>query len=53
MRLFAQYQKYYDIAILYQAKSEVEEVISLELANTKAKLLLHDIDSVLDTFNMR
>ena len=53
MCLFSQYCSDSDINKLYQARSEIIDVVSFDASNAQAQQLLHDIDLTLKTLKRK
>lgn len=53
MCLFSQYCSDSDINKLYQARSEIIDVVNFDESNTKAQKLFHDIDLALKTLKRK
>ena len=53
MCLFSQYCSDSDINKLYQARSEIIDVVSFDESNAQAQKLLHDIDFALKTLKRK
>ena len=53
MCLFSEYCSDNDINKLYQARSEIIDVVSFDESNTQAQQLLHDIDFALKTLKRK
>lgn len=53
MCLFSQYCSDSDINKLYQARSEIIDVVSFDESNAQAQQLLHDIDLTLKTLKRK